>query len=166
MLLPFRLQYKSKKLRQDDRLLELQEPMNKCGLHDPQARSGNHIEHKVPPQQHPRHRRCRRPNKNPTDHPITDPNGKRGQIEEESDEEYSGGMATGKRPVVDGDDEGHVLVVNGAGAADGELDRADDGEVEEGTKKEGEEKGEVERGGEGEEGDGDREPEAAVAGDF
>lgn len=91
-----------------------------------------------------------------------------GEAEEGGDEEDPGGVATGKGPVVDGEGEAHALVVDRTGAADEVLDEANEEEVEEGTEKKAKEEGVggARGGGEGKEGDGDGEPEAAVAGDL
>lgn len=45
-------------------------------------------------------------------------------------------MAAGEGPVVDGEGEEHVLVVDGAGAADEVLGEADEEEVEDGADEE------------------------------
>lgn len=68
--------------------------------------------------------------------------------------------------MIDGDGKMHAGVVGGAGAADEVLKGSDEEEVEEEAEEEEEgDWAEGRRSGE-EEGDGDRDPEAAVAGDF
>ena len=82
-------------------------------------------------------------------------------------------MPTGEGPVVGGDGDVHVLgVVRRARAADEDLDEADESEVDDETRDEagqerGDRPGRVGGGGrEEEQGDGDGEPDAAVAGDL
>ena len=93
--------------------------------------------------------------------------------EEGRDEEGAGGVPAGEGPVVGGDGDVHVLgVVRRARAADDDLDEADEGEVDDEARDEagqerGDRPGRVGGGGrEEEQGDGDGEPDAAVAGDL
>ncbi|GAB4834217.1 hypothetical protein Ancab_032482 [Ancistrocladus abbreviatus] len=89
---------------------------------------------------------------------------------ERGDEANPRGVTTREGPVIDGDSEVHVLVVDGPRAADKVFDKADEQKVEEKAKKEAEEGAvqmeRVERQRREEERDGDWEPEAAVAREF
>ncbi|ONK73792.1 uncharacterized protein A4U43_C04F35410 [Asparagus officinalis] len=102
----------------------------------------------MPPHQNPRRRRRRRPNKNRSNNPVPGPTN---QKQKRSDEENPRRVAAGKRPVINGDDEAHVAVVDWARSADEEFEGADEGDVEEEAEEEGDE--EEGGGGEGEEGD-------------
>ncbi|GMN32717.1 hypothetical protein TIFTF001_003812 [Ficus carica] len=89
-----------------------------------------------------------------------------GVVEEGSgDEEDPGGVAAGEGEVVGGDGDGHVVgVVVRAGAADEDLDEADESEVKKEAEEEGDEERAEVRGRGEEEGEGEGEDEAEVGG--
>lgn len=146
---------------------ESQEQVAEPGLEHAEARPSDNVEDVVPAKEHPGRRR----RGGPEEQRLTGTEAAGG--EEGSDEEGAGGVAAGERPVVGGDGDVHVLgVVGRARAADDDLDEADEDEVQheasnEACQERGRRPGRVGGGrGEEEQGDGDGEPDAAVAGDL
>lgn len=146
---------------------ESQEQDAEPGLEHAEASPSDDVEDVVPPKEHPGRRRCG----GPEEERLTGTEAAGG--EEGGHEEGAGRVAAGERPVVSADGHVHVLgVVGRARAADEDLDEANEDEVqhEAGNKacqQRGGRPGRVGGGrGEKEQGNGDGEPDAAVAGDL
>lgn len=140
---------------------ESQEQVAEPGLEHAEASPSDDVEDVVPAKEHPGRRR----RGGPEEERLAGTEA--GGGEEGGDEEGAGGVAAGERPVVGGDGDVHVLgVVVRARAADDDLDEADEDEVQhEASNKACQDR--VGRGrGEEEQGDGDRQPDAAVASDL
>lgn len=97
-------------------------------------------------------------------------NGGGGEVDQGGDEADPGGVAAGEGEVIGGDGDGHVLVVERAGAADEDFDEADEQEVQEEAEEErseerSEQSGPVRDRGE-EESERDREEEPEIGGEL
>lgn len=97
-------------------------------------------------------------------------NGGSREVDEVGNKANPGGMATGKREMVDGNGDVHVVVVERARAAYKKLDETDEGEIEEEAQNERREEGTERSGGVWdlgqEEGKGDGEEQSEISGEL
>ncbi|KAF3969958.1 hypothetical protein CMV_006284 [Castanea mollissima] len=147
-----------------------EEAESKESFKNTQRRTGEDIENEMAAEKNPRKRGQQGPQPNHQIEKVSVVVGE--EVSDRGDEEDARGVAAREGVVVDGNGGDHVLVVEGTGSAEEELDEGDEKEVEEEAEEEGGEEGAAEEekgggriGGE-EEGEGDWEEEAEVGGEF
>lgn len=147
-----------------------EEAESKESFKNTQRRTGENIENEMAAEKNPRKRGQHRPQPNHQIEKVSLVVGE--EVSDRGDEEDARGVAAREGIMVDGNGGDHVLVVDGTGSAEEELDECDETEVEEEAEEEGGEEGAAEEekgggriGGE-EEGEGDWEEEAEVGGEF